>query len=101
MAPKMATPSGIMMGMGRRPPTPQEVTTNAQDWVWLGRATLERTSGMLVPVNNNRANGYRITPNPGYNVQEMIDVNAPVANGHIVDSSTYCKDRPRLAHRNL
>lgn len=53
----------------------------AHDWVWLGRATLERTSGALVPaasVNNNshRHAAMRITANP-------------------IDSATYVKDRPR------
>lgn len=66
------TPNGLMV-----PPT-QEA---AHDWVWLGRATLERSSGALVPaatVNNNshRHAAMRITANP-------------------IDSATYVKDRPR------
>ncbi|XP_046680481.1 transmembrane protein 132E isoform X4 [Homalodisca vitripennis] len=67
------------------PPQPQEPTTNAHDWVWLGRATLERASGMLVPaaVNNNAHRAMRITANPSYSPPPAID------------SSTYCKDRPR------
>lgn len=60
---------------------PRESTTNAHDWVWLGRATLERASGHMVtsencnpgrtaPVcssNNNNIMGkdeMRITANP-------------------------------------
>lgn len=65
-------PTGLMV------PPAQEA---AHDWVWLGRATLERTSGALVPaasVNNNshRHAAMRITANP-------------------IDSATYVKDRPR------
>lgn len=32
---------------------PRESTTNAHDWVWLGRATLERASGHMVTSENN------------------------------------------------
>lgn len=67
-----SAPTGLMV------PPAQEA---AHDWVWLGRATLERTSGALVPaasVNNNshRHAAMRITANP-------------------IDSATYVKDRPR------
>jgi transmembrane protein 132 len=36
---------------------PRESTTNAHDWVWLGRATLERASGHMVTSENCRPSG--------------------------------------------
>lgn len=64
-------------GGGGAKPLSQEPTTNAHDWVWLGRSTLERSSGMLVPSmgnkshnNNGRVNeqNMRIMSNPIYGV---------------------------------
>ncbi|RZF42920.1 hypothetical protein LSTR_LSTR003636 [Laodelphax striatellus] len=91
----------------------QEPTTNAHDWVWLGRTTLERTSGMLVPAANHNLNhapqansnqshrNIRITANPGaefnYNVSPSHHQMAAA-----VDSATYCKEKPggRLGHKD-
>lgn len=64
---------------GGAKPLSQEPTMNAHDWVWLGRSTLERSSGMLVPSmgnkshNNNNSNqvneqNMRIMSNPIYGV---------------------------------
>lgn len=78
--------AGGISAIRRASPPPQEPTTNAHDWVWLGRATLERASGMLVPaaINNNSHRAMRITTNPSYSPPHPV-----------IDSSTYCKDRPR------
>lgn len=99
---------------GRR--QPHEPTTNAHDWVWLGRATLERASGLLVPaaVNNNPHRGMRITTNPSYAQSDLAGGGGGVVKcfenpNHadiastalapvppVIDSLTYCKDRPSL-----
>jgi len=75
---------GIGGGGGSVKPLSDEPTMNAHDWVWLGRSTLERSSGMLVPSmgnkshnnnnnnnnNNNQINEHnmRIMSNPIYGV---------------------------------
>ncbi|KAJ9590650.1 hypothetical protein L9F63_016321, partial [Diploptera punctata] len=87
---------------------PRESTTNAHDWVWLGRATLERASGHMVVGENsgNQQMQMRITANPmSYstvenmeNEQQMLATAFDNPN-HIdlpsrppaIDSSTYCK----------
>lgn len=107
--------AGVMMGRRQ----PQEPTTNAHDWVWLGRATLERASGLLVPaaVNNNPHRGMRITTNPNYTQSDLVgggqgggsvgkcfespnhvDIpsTAPAPMLPVIDSSTYCKDKPSI-----
>lgn len=61
---------------------PREPTTNAHDWVWLGRATLERASTHHHH-NNNNLQQMRITSNPMGACGDMPS--API------DSSTYCK----------
>lgn len=94
--------AGLMMNRRQ----PQEPTTNAHDWVWLGRATLERASGMLVPagINNNPNRAMRITANPTYTPQDQIassqcfdspnHIDLPSgAAVPVIDSATYCKDR--------
>lgn len=75
--------TGNIGGFGGAKPMSQEPTMNAHDWVWLGRSTLERSSGMLVPSmgnnklhninknnnNNNQVddqNNMRIMSNPIY-----------------------------------
>lgn len=86
----------------------EPTTTNVHDWVWLGRATLERASGLLVPsisVNDKmrRQKNYksiRITSNPTYTPQPNpdTDLNADGcfrpknrANDSRIDSKTYRK----------
>jgi len=75
---------GIGGVVGSAKPLSDEPTMNAHDWVWLGRSTLERSSGMLVPsmgnkshnnnnnnnINNNQINEHnmRIMSNPIYGV---------------------------------
>lgn len=104
--------SSASVMMGRR--QPHEPTTNAHDWVWLGRATLERASGLLVPaaVNNNPHRGMRITTNPNYGQSDLvgggvgkcfenpnhIDIasTSPTPILPTIDSLTYCKDRTSL-----
>jgi transmembrane protein 132 len=100
----------------REPPT-----TNVHDWVWLGRATLERASGLLVPsisVNEKHRrkndNWIRITSNPTYTPEPSPDVVLievdrndgdttqpnvnPIsgnANRPHIDSTTYNKHNPK------
>lgn len=76
----MTKDTGNVGGFGGAKPMSQEPTMNAHDWVWLGRSTLERSSGMLVPsmgnkshnINNNNQvdeqNNMRIMSNPIYGV---------------------------------
>lgn len=60
----------------------EPTTTNVHDWVWLGRATLERASGLLVPSismndklrRNKNENWIRITSNPTYTPEPNPDV---------------------------
>lgn len=99
---------------------PRESTTNAHDWVWLGRATLERggpASKTADQVNGNEQ--IRITNNPlslnycepedaltDANMATSFDnpthIELPSRSSRVIDSSTYCKkDRPpRAAERN-
>ncbi|XP_050531649.1 transmembrane protein 132E [Daktulosphaira vitifoliae] len=69
------TKEGASCGVGNKPLS-QEQTINAHDWVWLGRSTLERSSGMLVPSmgnksHNNNTENMRIMPNPVYGVDDV------------------------------
>ena len=50
---------------------PRESTTNAHDWVWLGRATLERASGHMV-TSENRSPG-RTAPVCNSNNNNIMD----------------------------
>jgi len=109
-------------------PTKREPTTmNVHDWVWLGRATLERASGLLVPsigVNDKLRrkddNWIRITSNPTFSPEPSADEelitenyqNDDVAhcntgvihekmNKSRIDSTTYNKHNPmELPRRN-
>ncbi|XP_068082143.1 transmembrane protein 132E [Anabrus simplex] len=121
---KVAGGSGINLG-GNGPLSgkkqPRESTTNAHDWVWLGRATLERASGHVVvgansrspPINNNNNNisgkeqqqQMRIMANPmNYSSENQDEEQKNLGTcfdnpNHIelpsrppaIDSSTYCK----------
>lgn len=81
-------------------------TTNVHDWVWLGRATLEKaathTSGRSPPVNmttNNNNSDMRITENPfsSEGLENCFDNSKYIENGDgiMVDTSTYCKNSGR------
>ncbi|KAK4874990.1 hypothetical protein RN001_011412 [Aquatica leii] len=89
---------------------PRETITNAHDWVWLGRATLEHNSNRSSTVNNNPPE-IRITTNPlnmnycdpddcvpsSFSNPTHIELPSSTAvdnNVHQVDSSTYCKSKP-------
>ncbi|XP_045784546.1 transmembrane protein 132E [Maniola jurtina] len=85
---------GTTLGLARDKP-PRESTTNAHDWVWLGRATIER-SGSRHPANRNstqppadKANNnqeMRITANPlNYNYVDPDD--AIRENGNVMVTS--------------
>lgn len=47
----------------REPRKPRESTTNAHDWVWLGRATIDTSNRNSAVVNNNQSD-MRIITNP-------------------------------------
>lgn len=105
---------------GTKPPS-QEPTMNAHDWVWLGRSTLERSSGMLVPSMGNKSHGnnnnnninqvnehnMRIMSNPIYGVdngsgnggnqQQACGRNPPQP----INTSTYSVKNPRLSNGNI
>lgn len=112
--------AGGVCTAGAKPPS-QEPTMNAHDWVWLGRSTLERSSGMLVPSmgnksygnNNNQVNEHnmRIMSNPIYGVdngngicgnsgnqqQQACGRNLPQP----INTSTYSVKNPRLSNGNI
>lgn len=106
----------------RAPPT-----TNVHDWVWLGRATIQRASGLLKPslstndkFRRKNENWMRITSNPTYtpepspdtmlmgiddNSGSKIEFNASHVSDKInrsrIDSATYNKHNPKeLPRRN-
>lgn len=111
--PSPVSPSSLVIH--REPRKPRESTTNAHDWVWLGRATLDSTNRNSTAINNN-SNDMRIITNPlninycepedclaatGFSnpshielpskppVSNSIDVNSNKA----IDTSTYCKSK--------
>ncbi|XP_059054238.1 transmembrane protein 132E [Achroia grisella] len=111
---------GTTLGLARDKPS-RESTTNAHDWVWLGRATIERNGNRHVanrnstqPVDNANSNHeMRITANPlNYNYVDPDDaikdngnvmvtsfdnpnsIELPSQNDRrerVIDSTTYCK----------
>lgn len=109
-----ATNGNVNMGLGGPMKNPRESTTNVHDWVWLGRATLERaatyTSGRSPPVNqnnninNNNMSDIRITENPfgsdelGTCFENPKHVELPSAG--VVDTSTYCKSSSGRRYSN-
>ncbi|RZC37691.1 transmembrane protein 132B-like [Asbolus verrucosus] len=88
---------------------PRETTTNAHDWVWLGRATLD-SSNRNSSVANSNANEMRITTNP-LNLNycdpddclatsfsnpshiELPSCSADINSNRPIDSNTYCKSK--------
>lgn len=104
-------------GVATKPPS-QEPTMNAHDWVWLGRSTLERSSGMLVPsmanksVHNNNNNNnstsvehnMRIMSNPIYGVDNNGTGGGCVGNqtsrNPPINTSTYSV-KDRLSNGNI
>ncbi|KAJ0180432.1 hypothetical protein K1T71_003836 [Dendrolimus kikuchii] len=118
---------GTTLGLAREKPS-RESTTNAHDWVWLGRATIER-NGSRQPANRNSAqppdNGnqeIRITANPlNHNYADPEDairdngnvmvtsfdnpnsIELPSQNERrerVIDSTTYCKKPARHTRQN-
>ncbi|RVE54865.1 hypothetical protein evm_000632 [Chilo suppressalis] len=113
---------GTTLGISREK-TSSESTTNAHDWVWLGRATIERNGNRhpanrnsTQPTDNANAQEMRITANPlNYNYVDPDD--AIRDNGNVmvtsfdnpnsielpsqsdkrsaIDSTTYCKKPAR------
>lgn len=92
-------------GVAAKPPS-QEPTMNAHDWVWLGRSTLERSSGMLVPSmgnksvhnNNNNEHNMRIMSNPIYGVDNNTGNQA--SRNPPINTSTYSV-KDRLSNGNI
>ncbi|XP_045518859.1 transmembrane protein 132E isoform X1 [Pieris brassicae] len=103
---------GTTLGLAKEKPV-RESTTNAHDWVWLGRATMEK-NGNRHPVNRNstqpdNTQEMRITSNPlNYNYvdpEDAIRENVMVTSfdnpnsielpsqteKRVIDTTTYCK----------
>ncbi|KAK6625427.1 hypothetical protein RUM43_005725 [Polyplax serrata] len=104
--------TGIMNGNGGTKGIPQS-TTNVHDWVWLGRATLEKaatqTSGRSPAVNltttGNNNGDMRITENPfnSNDLDHCLD-NAQYVDhpqGVLVDTSTYSKNSGRRPYNEV
>ncbi|XP_013186597.2 transmembrane protein 132E [Amyelois transitella] len=112
---------GTTLGLARDKQT-RDSTTNAHDWVWLGRATIERNGNRhpanrssAQPPDNANANEMRITANPlNYNYVDPDDairdngnvmvtsfdnpnsIELPSQNDRrVIDSTTYCKKSSR------
>jgi transmembrane protein 132 len=118
---KQADMAGRSLGAPGVPPnirmhgnaSKRESTTNAHDWVWLGRATLERAGNRASIANQSQNNGavgggipaVRITNNPGFREPASFDnpchielpSRPPVPP---IDTSTYCKRPAVPPHRN-
>ncbi|KAJ8932719.1 hypothetical protein NQ314_014414, partial [Rhamnusium bicolor] len=111
--PSPVNPSSLIIH--REPRKPRESTTNAHDWVWLGRATLDSSNRNSTAINNNSTD-MRIISNPlNMNYCEPEDCLAatsfsnpshielpsrpPVTNpadvnsNKAIDTSTYCKGK--------
>nr|XP_015840223.1 PREDICTED: transmembrane protein 132B [Tribolium castaneum] len=89
---------------------PRETTTNAHDWVWLGRATLD-SSNRNSSVANTNGNEMRITANPlnlnycdpddclatSFSNPSHIELpsssQADINSNRPIDSNTYCKSK--------
>nr|XP_012232704.1 PREDICTED: LOW QUALITY PROTEIN: transmembrane protein 132C [Linepithema humile] len=95
------------LASGRRPP--RESTTNAHDWVWLGRATLERAAcgPQQVRVTSNPLAGEgepetelgTCFDNPNH--IELPSANQrPSGGSSAIDTTTYCK-RDRVARNSF
>jgi len=54
---------------------PREVTTNAHDWVWLGRATLERATAHGMPMGNTSGRSPPINVNNNNNDNQVSRFN--------------------------
>lgn len=103
--PASANPSNLVIH--REPRKPRESTTNAHDWVWLGRATIDSSNRNSV-INNNQPD-MRIITNPlNINYVEPEDCLATsfsnpshielpskedINSNRAIDSSTYCKSK--------
>nr|XP_022906136.1 transmembrane protein 132E [Onthophagus taurus] len=108
---RAAPASSINPVIHREHRKPRETTTNAHDWVWLGRATLDH-SNRNSTVNNNTSE-IRITANPlNLNYVEPEDCvvtsfsnpthielpsRSDLAQKPLVDTSTYCKNKPGVS----
>lgn len=104
------TEGGLLMRDSRRP---KESTTNAHDWVWLGRSTMDRSSLAQDSTNGNifenpRDSRIRITSNPILNYSDPNDAVNSIStfDNHttapdssistdIVNSATYTKNDRR------
>ncbi|KAJ3642646.1 hypothetical protein Zmor_025409 [Zophobas morio] len=93
---------------------PRETTTNAHDWVWLGRATLDSSNRNSAATNPN-ASEIRITTNPlnlnycdpddclatSFSNPSHIELpsssQADINSNRPIDTSTYCKSKSTAA----
>ncbi|XP_026330069.1 transmembrane protein 132B [Hyposmocoma kahamanoa] len=111
---------GTTLGLAREKPN-KESTTNAHDWVWLGRATIEKNGNRHAALTNRNStqpdngNEMRITANPlNYNYVDPEDairdngnvmvtsfdnpnsIELPSQNDRcVIDTTTYSKKLPR------
>lgn len=110
--PSPVNPSNLVIH--REPRKPRESTTNAHDWVWLGRATMDTSNRNSAVVNNNQSD-MRIITNPlNMNYCEPEDTLAGATSfsnpthielpsvgfrnefanpNRVIDTSTYCKSK--------
>ncbi|KAI8435139.1 hypothetical protein MSG28_003516 [Choristoneura fumiferana] len=115
---------GTTLGLAREK-QPRESTTNAHDWVWLGRATIER-NGNRHSTNRNsvqpdNGNEMRITANPlnhnyadpedairdngnvmvtSFDNPNSIELPSQSERRDVIDSTTYCKKPNRHARHH-
>lgn len=84
-------------GIGGAKPLSQEPTMNAHDWVWLGRSTLERSSGMLVPSMGNKSHGTNNNNNDLVNENNMRIMSNPI---YGVDNNSGNQQQHQVCSRN-
>jgi transmembrane protein 132 len=87
-------------GAGGTKPLSEEPTMNAHDWVWLGRSTLERSSGMLVPSIGNKShnnNNNNSSTSSHVNEQNMRIMSNPIYGVDNVNSNSNCGNQQQQA----
>jgi transmembrane protein 132 len=104
--------TGALSHLSREPRNIKESTTNAHDWVWLGRASIDRSSIAHDAASNvtQRDSRIRITSNPimsysvqdetasknGFEISHQNQMPLSKSTGHVIDTSTYNKNDKRL-----
>ncbi|XP_044755298.1 transmembrane protein 132E [Coccinella septempunctata] len=96
------SPSGLQKDYNRK----RETVTNAHDWVWLGRSTVDSTNRNSTVHNGNAGTEMRITSNPlnanyfdpddalANSFSNPTHIELPSASAkRTVDSTTYCRSK--------